>query len=56
MLNEQYAAFAATLEDADASPTQQQQALYRSLHDKLQAQLARWRELSPKAPAAAAGG
>ena len=48
MLNEQYAAFAATLEDADTPPTQQQQALYRSLHEKLQAQLALWRELSPK--------
>ena len=48
MLNEQYAGFAATLEDADTPPTQQQQALYRSLHEKLQAQLALWRELSPK--------
>ena len=48
MLNEQYAALAATLEDADTPPTQQQQALYRSLHEKLQAQLALWRELSPK--------
>jgi hypothetical protein len=48
MLNEQYAAFAATLEDADTPPTQQQQALYRSLHDKLQAQLALWRGLNPK--------
>ncbi len=48
MLNEQYAAFAATLEDADTAPTQQQQALYRSLHDKLLAQLALWRELNPK--------
>jgi photosystem II stability/assembly factor-like uncharacterized protein len=48
MLNEQYAAFASTLEDADTPPTQQQQALYRSLHEKLQAQLALWRELSPK--------
>ncbi len=48
MLNEQFAGFAATLEDADTAPTQQQQALYRSLHEKLQAQLALWHELSPK--------
>jgi photosystem II stability/assembly factor-like uncharacterized protein len=48
MLNEQYAAFASTLEDADTAPTQQQQALYRSLHDKLEKQLALWRALNPK--------
>ena len=48
MLNEQYAALAGTLEDADTPPTQQQQALYHSLQAKLQAQLALWRELSPK--------
>ena len=48
MLNEQYAAFAAMLEDADTPPTQQQQALYRSLHEKLQAQLGLWRELGQK--------
>ncbi len=48
MLNEQYAAFATTLEDADTPPTQQQKALYRSLHEKLQVQLALWRELQPK--------
>ena len=45
MLNEQLASFAITLEDADTAPTRQQQALYSSLHEKLQAQLARWREL-----------
>ncbi len=48
MLNEQYAALGATLEDADTPATQQQQALYRSLHEKLQAQLARWHELGQK--------
>jgi hypothetical protein len=46
MLNEQLAAFAGTLEDADTPPTTQQQALYTSLHDKLQAQLALWRGLN----------
>src|SRR6202044_4009576 len=46
MLNEQLAAFAGSLEDADTPPTTQQQALYTSLHTKLQAQLALWRGLS----------
>jgi hypothetical protein len=46
MLNEQLAAFAGTLEDADTPPTAQQQALYTSLHEKLQAQLALWRGLN----------
>ncbi|MDP9091041.1 MAG: glycosyl hydrolase [Pseudomonadota bacterium] len=46
MLNEQLAAFAGTLEDADTAPTQQQQALYESLHERLQTQLGRWRSLS----------
>jgi len=48
MLNEQLAAFAGALEDADAPPTVQQQALYASLHEKLQAQLALWRGLNQK--------
>jgi hypothetical protein len=46
MLNEQLASFAGTLEDADRPPTSQQQALYNSLHEKLQAQLALWRGLN----------
>ncbi len=48
MLNEQLAAFAGTLEDADTPPTTQQQALYSSLHEKLQAQLALWKGLNPQ--------
>ena len=40
MLNEQYAAFAGGLEDADTFPTRQQTALFDSLHNRLQAQLA----------------
>jgi len=48
MLNEQLAAFASSLEDADTPPTMQQQALYTSLHAKLEAQLALWRGLSQK--------
>ncbi|HEY2782790.1 MAG TPA: hypothetical protein VGI90_18550 [Steroidobacteraceae bacterium] len=45
MLNEQLAAFAGSLEDADTLPTTQQRALYASLHEKLQSQLALWRSL-----------
>ena len=46
MLNEQLAAFAGTLEDADTAPTHQQQALYESLHARLRTQLGRWTSLS----------
>jgi hypothetical protein len=48
MLNEQLAAFAHTLEDADTPPTTQQQALYTSLHEQLQAQLALWQGLNQR--------
>jgi hypothetical protein len=48
MLNEQLAAFASTLEDADTPPTAQQHTLYTSLHEKLEAQLALWRSLKQK--------
>jgi photosystem II stability/assembly factor-like uncharacterized protein len=48
MLNEQYASFASALEDADTPPTQPQKAQYQSLHEQLEAQLTRWRALSPK--------
>lgn len=46
MLNEQYAAFAQTLDDADTPPTHQQQTLFNALHEKLETQLAHWRQLS----------
>jgi photosystem II stability/assembly factor-like uncharacterized protein len=46
MLNEQLAGFASTLEDADTAPTNQQQALYTSLHQKLEVQLALWKTLN----------
>jgi hypothetical protein len=48
MLNEQFASFAGTLEDADTQPTNQQHALYQSLHQKLQAQLALWQNMRQK--------
>jgi hypothetical protein len=50
MLNEQLAAFAGSLEDADVPPTTQQQSLYASLHAKLEAQLAMWRDLNKRQP------
>jgi photosystem II stability/assembly factor-like uncharacterized protein len=42
MLNEQYAAFAATL-DGDAAPTEPQREVAALLHGQLEAELARWR-------------
>jgi photosystem II stability/assembly factor-like uncharacterized protein len=48
MLNEQLAGFEGALEDADTPPTTQEQALYASLHQKLQAQLALWKAANPK--------
>ena len=44
-LNEQYASFAATLEDADTLPTVQQQALFDNLHARLMARLAAWKAM-----------
>ncbi|HEY3811982.1 MAG TPA: hypothetical protein VGL66_02070 [Caulobacteraceae bacterium] len=45
MLNEQYATFATTLDDADTMPTAQHQAMYNSLHAQLETQLAKWEAL-----------
>jgi photosystem II stability/assembly factor-like uncharacterized protein len=42
MLNEQFAAFATSLEDADTAPTTQQKAMYQTLHGQLEAVLAKW--------------
>ena len=42
MLNEQYATFAAMLEDADTAPTTQETRRFADLHAQLQAQLAEW--------------
>ena len=39
MLNEQFAGFAASLEDADTFPTRQHQAFFDSLHARLKSQL-----------------
>ena len=45
MLNEQYATFAAMLEDADTAPTSQQLKRFQSLHDQLTVQLSAWTAL-----------
>ena len=45
MLNEQYATFAATLDDADTPPTAQHRAMFEALHRRLTEQLAAWRRL-----------
>ena len=41
MLNEYFDSFAASVESADAAPTQQQYEVYRMLNGRLEAQLAR---------------
>ena len=45
MLNEQYATFAASLDDADTQPTAQHRAMYETLHRRLTEQLAIWQRL-----------
>ena len=51
MLNEQYATFAAVLDDADTAPTAQQVQRFQSLHDQLGVQLAAWATLKARLPA-----
>ena len=48
MLNEQFAAFALSLEDADTAPTTQHRAMYQSLHAQLDDVLAKWQALQAK--------
>ena len=45
MLNEQFASFALSLGDADTAPTAQHRAMYQSLHQQLDTQLAAWQQL-----------
>jgi hypothetical protein len=45
MLNERLATFALNLDDADTAPTTQGLATYQSLHDQLEAELAKWAAL-----------
>jgi hypothetical protein len=45
MLNEQFATFAATQDDADTAPTQQHKAMFDTLHAQLEEQLKKWQQL-----------
>ena len=45
MLNEQYATFAAALDDSDTPPTAQHQAMYNRLHQRLTEQLVKWQQV-----------
>ncbi len=45
MLNERLATFALGIDDADTPPTAQHLAVYQSLHDQLEVQLAAWDKL-----------
>jgi hypothetical protein len=45
MLNELFATFALSMDDADTPPTEQHVAFYESLHGQLDAQLDLWRKL-----------
>lgn len=53
MLNEQYATFAATLDDADTPVTAQHRAMYETLHRRLTEQLVIWERLRTGPVAAA---
>jgi photosystem II stability/assembly factor-like uncharacterized protein len=56
MLNEQYATFAASLDDADTPVTAQHRAMYENLHRRLAEQLAIWQRLRAGPVAAALAG
>jgi hypothetical protein len=45
MLNEQYASFQGSIDDADTAPTAQQLDMYKTLHAQLDVQLAKWKAL-----------
>jgi photosystem II stability/assembly factor-like uncharacterized protein len=48
MLNEQYATFQSSLEDADTPLTVQHQAMYDEMHQRLSAELTKWQQLEPQ--------
>jgi len=52
MLNELFATFALSQDDADTMPTSQHVAFYRSLHDRLETQLGLWKQLQGEGIAA----
>ncbi len=44
-LNELYATFAASQDDADTAPTTQHQDMFNTLHTQLEAQISKWQEI-----------
>ena len=46
MLNEQYDSFRATIETADAAPTQAELAVFDELHGRLEKQVAAWKQIA----------
>jgi len=46
MLDEQYDSFRATLESADAAPTEAELTLFKQLHDRLEKQVAAWKGIA----------
>ena len=52
MLNELFATFALSQDDADTMPTQQHVAFYQSLHGQLETQLGLWKQLQGEGIAA----
>jgi len=52
MLNEQFATFALSQDDADTMPTTQHVAFYQSLHDRLETQLGLWKQMQGEGIAA----
>ena len=49
-LNELFATFAATQDDADTAPTRQHREMYEALHRQLQAQLTKWESVRSSLP------
>jgi ribosomal protein L29 len=46
MLNEEYDSFRATIENADAAPTESELGVFKGLHERLEKQLAAWKQIA----------
>ncbi len=46
MLDEQYDTFRATIESADAAPTQAELAVFDQMHGRLEKQIAAWKQIA----------
>ncbi|MGA3209883.1 MAG: hypothetical protein ABSD20_01170 [Terriglobales bacterium] len=51
MLNEQYASFNDLIQSVDQAPTAQQLLVFGELHERLNAQLAKWQQIQAEVPA-----